>query len=204
MPGSGEVIVDEHTKEFEAGDSHYFSSILGNGSVTHPCRFLKSTINSLAPCCQDANLFFVGGLIFVGDQTQDGGIICKLRDSIGTARGHTVMCEQGVHEGIEYAALRVRAQEVTHSHYLGSACQDVQDPDAQGGVNAQGLELGNELSGYNGVECQPVVYKQHSHLCVSLVQVGEGDGIVRRAIGVACKLKGGQGIRKDGADVESD
>jgi len=32
----------------------------------------------------------------------------------------------------------------------------------------------------------------------------QGDGVVRRSVGTVCKLKGFQGIRKDGADVGSD
>lgn len=70
------------------------------------------------------------------------------------------MCEQGIQVGTEYAALRgssaqgqCRGGEVTHSHHLGSACQEVQDPVAKGGVKTLDLELGDELSRQNCVEC---------------------------------------------------
>ena len=38
---------------------------------------------------------------------------------------------------------------VSYLHHLGAARQEVQDPNAQGGVQTQGLELG----GCYGVEC---------------------------------------------------
>jgi hypothetical protein len=52
-----------------------------------------------------------------------------------------------------------------------SACQDVQDPVAEGGVQTQGSELVVELGGNNSVECLTVVNEQHSHIDVPLVQV---------------------------------
>ena len=68
-----------------------------------------------------AGLPSVGSLISVGDETQDGGIICKLKDDVGTVCGDRVMRVQG--EG-----------ETAHPHHIGSARQEVQDPDAKGGV----------------------------------------------------------------------
>ena len=95
----------------------------------------------MAPCCQDSDLLSVGSLIVVGDETQDGSVVCKLKDDVGAVRGHAVMHEQGTQEGSEYAALRgsgaqgqCRGGEVTYSHHLGSACQEVQDPVAKGCV----------------------------------------------------------------------
>ena len=41
---------------------------------------------------------------------------------------------------------------VSYLHYLGADCSDVQDPVAQGGVQAQGPELNDELGGYHGIE----------------------------------------------------
>jgi hypothetical protein len=35
-----------------------------------------------------------------------------------------------------------------HLHHLGAACQKVQDPVAQGGVETQSLELNDETGGY--------------------------------------------------------
>jgi hypothetical protein len=34
-----------------------------------------------------------------------------------------------------------------------AACQEVQDPVAQGGVETQGLEINDEFGGYYGVKC---------------------------------------------------
>ena len=66
--------------------------------------------------------------------------------------GHTVMDELGVQEGAEYAPLwgpRVEDQQsggvVSHLHHLRAACQEVQDPIAQCGVQTQGLKLNDEL-----------------------------------------------------------
>ena len=60
----------------------------------------------------------------------------------------------------KYAALRgssVQGQYkrggVTHSHHLGSACQEVQDPVTEKGVKTPDPELANELSGNSCVEC---------------------------------------------------
>ena len=36
---------------------------------------------------------------------------------------------------------------VSYLHHLGAACQEGQDPVAQGGVQTQGLELNDELGG---------------------------------------------------------
>jgi len=45
-------------------------------------------------------------LIIVGDETQDGGVVRKLKDGVGAVCGYTVMRVQGVQEWTEYAALR--------------------------------------------------------------------------------------------------
>ena len=69
------------------------------------------------------------------------------------------MGEQGVQEGAEHAPLRgphVEDQRVrvvvAYLHHLGSACQEVQVPVAQGGVQTHGPELSDELGGHYGVE----------------------------------------------------
>ena len=41
---------------------------------------------------------------------------------------------------------------VSYLQHLGVACQDVQDPVAQGGVQTQGPKLNDELGGHYGVE----------------------------------------------------
>jgi hypothetical protein len=55
--------------------------------------------------------------------------------------GHAVMSEQGVQDGTEHAPLRGPCVEdqcgvcvVTYPYHLGAACQEVQDPVAEGGV----------------------------------------------------------------------
>jgi len=92
-------------------------------------------------CCLVPDLLSVGGLIIVGDEPQDGGVVRELNDGVGAVSGYRVRCEQGVQEGTECAALRgsgaqgqYRGGETAHSHYLGSARQEVQDPVAKGDV----------------------------------------------------------------------
>ena len=48
--------------------------------------------------------------------------------------------------------LRISGDVVSYLHHLGADRQEVQDPVAQGGVQAQGLELSDVLGGYYGVE----------------------------------------------------
>ena len=74
--------------------------------------------------------------------------------------GHAVVGEQGVQERAKPTPLWgpiVEGQRsgdvVSYLHHLGAACQKVQDPVAQGGVETQGLQLDDELVGYYGVEC---------------------------------------------------
>ena len=117
---------------------------------------VKGGVVVLAPCSQVPYLLSVFSVIIVGDETQDGGVIRKLKDDVGVVSGHAITREQGVQQGTEYAALRgsdaqgqCRGGEVAHSHHLGSTLQEVQDPVAQGGVKTQGPELGNKLSGHN-------------------------------------------------------
>jgi len=79
---------------------------------------------------------------------------------VGAVCVYTVISEQCVQEGTEYTALRgsgaqgqCRGGEAAHSHHLGSAHQEVQDPVSKGGVKPQDPVLGNELSGHNSFEC---------------------------------------------------
>jgi hypothetical protein len=95
-------------------------------------------------------------------------------------RGHTVVGELEVQEGTKHATLRGPRVEdqcgggvVTYPHHLGAARQEVQDSVAQGGVQSQGPELSDELGGLYGVEHRAVVYEQHSHIGVPLVQEGK-------------------------------
>jgi len=96
----------------------------------------QETFSTSAPSSMTSSL---GGLIIVGDETQDGGVVRKLKDGVGAVCGYTLIFEQGIQEGTEYAALKdsgaqgqYRRRETAHSHNLGSAHQEVQDPVAKG------------------------------------------------------------------------
>ena len=47
----------------------------------------------------------------------------------------------------------VSVADVLLPHHLGAARQEIEDPVAEGGVQAQGPELGDELGWDYGVEC---------------------------------------------------
>ncbi len=86
--------------------------------------------------------------------------ISKFEDGVGAVGGHTVMCEQGVQEGAEHAALRGASVEsqgggfrAAYPHSLRSAHQEVQDPVTDGGVEPRVSELGDKLGGHSGVKC---------------------------------------------------
>ena len=59
----------------------------------------------LAPS-QVFDLLSVRRLVAVGDQVDDGRVVSKLHDGVGAVCGHGVVCEQGVEERAEHAALR--------------------------------------------------------------------------------------------------
>ena len=54
----------------------------------------------------------------------------------------------------------------------GVARKEVQDPDAQGRVQAQGPELNDEIGGHYHVEGWAIVNEQHSYIGIPLVQMG--------------------------------
>jgi len=56
---------------------------------------IEREVVALAPCCQVPDLLSVGGLIIVGDETQDGG---EFKDGVGAVCVYTVMHVQGVQE----------------------------------------------------------------------------------------------------------
>ncbi len=77
----------------------------------------------------------------------------------------------GVQERAEHAALRGAGVESqgggcggAYPHSLGSACQEVQDPITEGGVEPKVPELSDELGGHNGIECCTVVNDRHFHI----------------------------------------
>jgi len=115
---------------------------------------LREKVVALAPCCQVPELLSVGGLIIVGDETQDGGVVHELKDGVGAMCGYTVMRVQGVQEWAEYTALTGSSAqgqyiggETAHSHHLGSAHQEVQDPVAKRGVKPRLLSMRTTLAG---------------------------------------------------------
>jgi len=59
---------------------------------------VEREVVALAPCCQVPDHLSGGSLIIVGDETQDDGVIRKLKDGVGAVCGYTVMRVQGVQE----------------------------------------------------------------------------------------------------------
>ena len=85
--------------------------------------------------------FPTGCFIDVGDQAYHRCVVNKLNCGVGVVLDHTVMGEQGVQEETKHAPLRgprVEDQcgrcDVSYPYYLEAARQDIQDPDAKGGV----------------------------------------------------------------------
>ena len=75
-------------------------------------------------------------------------------------QSHTFMGEEEVQQRAEDTPLgcpcvisQCGGGVVANPHSLWSACQEVQDPVAEGGVQTQGSELGVELQGNNSVDC---------------------------------------------------
>ena len=178
---------------------------------------VKSEVIILTPCCQGINLPSVCWLVPLSDEAHNGCVISKLNDEIGTVRCRTscvnIMCEQGEQEGAEHTALGGACVgdhcgwgTVTDSHHLWPPRQEVEDPLAQGDVKSQVHELGEESGGDDGAECWTVVNKQHPHIRIPFVQVGEcgvyggEDGIVWRPVGPVCKLHRVQGGGQWGAN----
>ena len=67
-------------------------------------------------------------------------VVSKLNDGVGVSYGQAVVGEHGIQEGTKYTPLRgpsVKDQRcrhvVTYPYHLGVACQEVQDPVAEGG-----------------------------------------------------------------------
>ena len=82
----------------------------------------------LAPRYQGSDLLSVRRLVAVGDQADDGRVVSKLHDGVGAVCGHAAVCEQGVEERAEHAALRGSGVEdqgggcdVSQPHCLGSS-----------------------------------------------------------------------------------
>ena len=100
MPGPGEILGDGHTVGLEAGDYLHICTIDGNGEGGEIISLGLLTLRYvyvLAPSCQDADLMSVGGRIVV-DETQVGGVVCKLKDDIGVARQSCLnrVCRRGL------------------------------------------------------------------------------------------------------------
>ena len=93
-----------------------------------------------------------------------------------------------------------------YPHHLGAVRQEVQDPVAEGGVQPQGPDLGDELGGDYSV----VINEQHSYICIHFVQVGEGsvecnrDCVICGSVGAVCVLEWVQCVWDEGVDVSHD
>ena len=105
---------DVYTEELEAFHLLDCGPVDVDGSCSLYC-LLKSIIAFvdvkgeaifLAPLRQGSHLLPVGCLVIVSNQAYYCCIVCKLDDSVGGIRGHTVMGEQGVEKGAEHAPLR--------------------------------------------------------------------------------------------------
>ena len=92
-------------------------------------------------------------LMVAGDQAYHRRVITKLDGGVG------VVGEQRVQEGSKHTPpwgpsveCRRGGGDVAYPRHLGAACQEVQNPVAEGGVQSQGPKLGDELGGDYGVE----------------------------------------------------
>ena len=102
---------------------------------------VEGEIVVLAPHGQVSDLLPIGCLVVVDDQAYHCCVIGKLNDDVGVVPGRAVMSERGVQEETEHAAMRGPCVEdqrgrcvATYPDHLGVACQEVQDPVAEGGV----------------------------------------------------------------------
>jgi hypothetical protein len=144
-------IGDVDAKELEALNLLHYSPVDENGAVLIPpfpvvhnhllcLDQIEGEVVVLASHGQVSDLLPVGDLIVVGYQAYHCCVIGKLNDDVGVVHGHVVMSEQGVQEGNEHAPLRGPVLRisvecvVTLPYHLGVACQEVQDPVAEGGV----------------------------------------------------------------------
>jgi hypothetical protein len=112
--------------------------------------FLSSTISyfvllmlreRLLSWHQVSDVLRIGCYIVVGDQAYHCCVVSKLNDGVGVVLGHAVVGEQGGQEGTEHAPPRGTHVEdqrgicvVAYPYHLGAARQEVQDPEAEGGV----------------------------------------------------------------------
>ena len=106
----------------------------------------------MVPHCQISDLLLpVDCLIAVGDQAYHRHVVSKLDDGVGVVHGHAVVGEQRVQEHTPLMGPRVEGQHavgvgfIAYPHYLGPSRQEVQDPVAEGGVQSQGPQLGDEF-----------------------------------------------------------
>ena len=97
---------------------------------------IEGEVVVLAPHCQVTDVLPIGCLIIVGDQAYHCCVISKLNDGVWPHGG-----EQGVQVGTKHTPLRGPRVEdqsgggvVAYPYHQEAACQDVQDPVAEGGV----------------------------------------------------------------------
>ena len=113
----------------------------------------------LVPHCQVSDLLPIGCLIVAVDQSYHRCVVSKLDDCVGVMCGGAVMGKQVVQKGTKHTPLRGSCSDgqlggwiVAYPHHLGAARQEVPDTVAEGSVQSQGPELGDELGNY-GVKC---------------------------------------------------
>jgi hypothetical protein len=140
------------TKELEVLNLLHYSPVDENGGILYPpfpvvhnhlacLDHVKGEVVILAPPGLVCDLLPIGCLVIVCDQAYHCCVICKRNEVVGVVPGHAVMGEQGVQERTEHALLWSSSVEdqrgrcvATYPHHLGSACQEVLDPVAEGGV----------------------------------------------------------------------
>jgi hypothetical protein len=141
---------DVDTKELETLNPLHYSPINVNGGLFGPSfpvfhdpllclAHIEGDVVVLAPHCQVSDLLPIGCLIVVGNHYHCC-VVSKL-NGVGVVFGHAVVGEQRVQEGTKQVPLRgpsVYDQRgrhvVAYPYHLGAACQEVQDPVAEGGV----------------------------------------------------------------------
>ena len=105
---------------------------------------IEGEVVVLAPHCQVSDLHLVDCLIAIGDQAYHCRVVSELDDGVGGVRGHAVEYRRG-HSTHPCGApvLRISVTDVLLPTLTTWACQDVQDPVAEGVIQSQfGDELG--------------------------------------------------------------
>lgn len=111
------VITGSDTKEFETANALYSIPTDIDGSMNcipfpevnnQLLNFtdIERQVVVLTPLLQEPYLLSVGCFIIIGDQAHNDVVVSKLYDGVGVVSGHTILCEHGVQQQTENAALR--------------------------------------------------------------------------------------------------